>query len=58
MSTDRAKSSLRQYIADCEAGQYIVGRDLSMMLTRLKTDFDDPRYRYDSSEQRDRKSVV
>ena len=50
MSTERAKSSLRQYIADCEAGQYIVGRDLSMMLTRLKADFDDPRYRYDSSD--------
>ena len=58
MSTDRAKSSLRQYIADCEAGQYIVGRDLSMMLTRLKTDFDDPRYRYDSSDAEKRIAFI
>lgn len=58
MSTERAKSSLRQYIADCEAGQYIVGRDLSMMLTRLKADFDDPRYRYDSSDAEKRIAFI
>ena len=44
------ESFLLQYIQEIESGNIIIGRELRMMLEKLKSSCEDDRYRYDSSE--------
>lgn len=55
---DSYGSPLREYITACESGEIVIGRELAVMLERLKADFDDPKYIYDPADAKKRITFI